>query len=131
MQRRGFLKCLFAVPAAGLIAVPALRLIEPEELVLDTELWGGTARELVQFDIFRNAVILRIDVMSDKMHGGVDQILTPGAGIESLYEARKRAALMIGNEMKMRGVMPSDLKPMPIPAGYKKPDYSFLLRASA
>lgn len=124
MDRRGFLKACGVVASSALI-IPAFRLIVPDQSLLPNERWLVTVRELFQFDLDRQAWIMRMDVLADKVQLGVDCLIGEAfPSAKDLVHVREPAALALRNAMEREGLTLADLKPLPIPSGYVTPEWA-------
>lgn len=123
MTRRGFLKALATVGAvgAGVIAIPQIRLILPDEPLLAHEKWIANVREIAQYEIASDGIWLRHDIMVKGEHFSVGSI-AHGAG--DFAYCRNLAATLLGNVMRQKGWAVHDLEPLPIPRGYQFMDLS-------
>lgn len=115
LTRRGFLKAIATV-GAGIIAMPAIKLIVPtKELLLANERWIANVRELVMYDIVRDYFVCRHDILVKDVQIGVDSILT---GPDAIHVVRESSARLLADKIAHEGWSLSELRPLPIPAGY-------------
>ncbi len=115
MNRRGFLKAC-AIVASGAIALPSLRLLTADVQLLDGEKWIGNVRELGQFLIADNRMIVRHDLAHiEGEQWFVQHLVTSEA---ELSRARRLSAMRLANLMRDRGWTQDKLVPLRIPRGY-------------
>lgn len=122
MNRRGFLKAVAAI--GGAIAVPDFALILPSQQIAPSASWFATAREMAQYDLWRDLWLVRHDIL-----GGVTQLSISHAirrdDIEDgIKDLRQISADALGRKMRELGMTTSSLRPLPIPLGYVQPDWS-------
>ena len=125
MNRRSFFRVIGAVAAAA--AVPTT-LVEATQALPVGAVDIGLIREFAAYDIARDLWWVRYDVYT-----GTDQYcVTMGASEGQMASEEYRNSLRAqGKEcleryMARQGVSWRDLKPLPIPPGYKPPQWSTL-----
>lgn len=120
LSRRGFLKAVAAVTAGALI-VPSVRLILPNESLLNGEQWVATVRELTAYEIISDEILLRHDILGPGKQFSCTQRLLPSQ--TELSIARRMACSLLEGRMRMEGWTVHDLKPLAIPARWSEPDW--------
>lgn len=122
MDRRGFLRAVGLT--TGAIFVPDFLLVIPEQNIPQDLSWFATARELIQYDLPTDAVLMRHDILGretqlfvDQKYGSKEELVL------RIGNARTLAAELLGNEMKRRKMRIDELRPLPIPLGYVTPNW--------
>lgn len=124
MNRRGFLKVISAVAvAAGVAPQTAIAEVSAPQPAGTVTL--GLIREMFAYDIGRDETLVRHDVWAegDNLQLSVASVVNAGDQ-SSIERARVAAKTMLEAELEKRGLSWSDLKPLPLPAGYKASDWA-------
>ena len=124
VNRRNFLKVISAVAvAAGVAPQTAIaEVFAPQPVGVVTL---GLIREVFAYDIGRDETHVRHDVWAggENLHLTVASVVIAGDQT-SIERARWAAKTMLEAGLKRRGLSWSDLKPLPLPAGYKASDWT-------
>ena len=124
MNRRNFLKVISAVAvAAGVAPQTAIaEVFAPQPVGVVTL---GLIREVFAYDIGRDETHVRHDVWAEGENLQLSVSTAVIAGDQSSIDrARGAAKTLLEAEIERRGLSWSDLKPLPLPAGYKASDWA-------
>lgn len=111
MDRRTFLKIVSAVPAVTAIPAYALEFVPQETKITSSQKFIGLMREIIAYDISKDAIVIRHDVYNGQVQIGIDQIL-PNRKVSSVKKARISAAHILLDEIQKRNIKLSSLKPL-------------------
>lgn len=119
MNRRSFLKAV-GVIGASTILVPSFDLVLPESVIAEDLTWFATVREVCAYDINSDSVLVQHDVLSpfDNIQLGITQRVRNRLDANETKEIRRIAADELLKGIKIRGILLSNLRPLPIPTGF-------------
>lgn len=122
LDRRSFFRVLGALAASTAVPSIATSLLEVAQPVPAGLSQVGLIRELAAYDIQKNLVLVRYDVLARNVQTqlGVD-IRIPRREWESLEVMERHRGIvkqLLEDAMRHDGISWSDLEPLPIPSGY-------------
>ena len=124
LTRRGFLRLMAACAATVAMPVPQFVLAEPMVVIPSMPVALGGIRVLSQFDIRNDRFIVRLDACNGKDQFGVDFWVAGSGDIRKDYlEHRAVAEQVLRESMLHEGWLASDMIALPLPLGYKEPDW--------
>ena len=117
--RRGFLKCIAAIGTG--IAIPDFRLVIPTFEIPKDLTWFSSAREIIQYDSIYDEYMIRHDIMGTEMQLFVHTICDSDRVKNHIEIVRQNAADKLAEFMREEGMSLRELRPLPMPHGYKNP----------
>lgn len=118
MDRRSFFKVLGGGVAAAALPTVLLDVLQP---VPAGAVELGLIREVSAYDLSFDGIALRMDVLAEGIQLSCGSRVTREEfkNEERMAHVRSSMKELLENEMKHRGIAWADLKPLPLPAGYK------------
>ena len=117
MNRRTFLKVLAGAVVSAALPIPTI--IKEASAVPETAPTIGLIRELTAYDIAHDCMAVRWDVLCEGILEQYSVGMLVATPEDITDELREQVKTLLEKRMAERGQTWADVKPLPIPAGFK------------